>query len=55
MRVRRGQALYRVPAKTEPLIDYLVARDLLRDGAIHSHAEIEAALAIVIDDLTTPK
>jgi hypothetical protein len=50
LRERRGQAVYRVTANRERLIDLLVRAALLRDGVIHDHAAIEHALTVWIDD-----
>jgi hypothetical protein len=50
LRERRGQAIYRVTANSEGLIDFLVREGLLPDGVIHDHATIEQALTRWIDD-----
>jgi hypothetical protein len=50
LRKKRGQAVYHVTANSERLIDLLVRKGPLRDGAIHTHAEIEQALTHWIDD-----
>jgi hypothetical protein len=50
LRKKRGQAVYRVPAHSERLIDLLIRKGPLRDGLSHTHAEIEQALTNWIDD-----
>jgi hypothetical protein len=52
MRRARGQAVYYLSANSERLINFLVRKGLLPDDVVHSHAEIELALAHWVDDET---
>jgi hypothetical protein len=50
LRKKRGQAVYRVTAYSERLIDLLVSKGKLADDEIHTLAMIEQALTEWIDE-----
>jgi hypothetical protein len=49
---KRGEKIFYLAANVERLTDFLVRKRLLPDNRVHSHAEVELALAHWVDDET---